>query len=247
MSIAYFISDTHILTGSNDLPGNSELALCRWFDIVREDADKIYLLGDIFDFWFEYKHVVPKGAIPVISKIRELVADGIEINWYTGNHDMWMTDYLKEYAGVNIFDQDGVISLNGTKFFIGHGDRTPKTPRGYMLLQAIFRSSFLGSIARVVIHPDFMIGLGRWWSGKSRASHGDSDMKFLGENEYQIGYAREIADKYDVDYVIFGHRHLHFLEVISLKCKLIILQDSIKSCFWAKFDGKFISLHEKNI
>lgn len=204
----YFASDFHL--GAPDYDGSlkRERKVVEWLDLVKEDATEIFILGDVFDFWFEYKTVVPRGYVRLLGKMAEITDSGIPIHWFIGNHDMWIFDYLPKEIGVVMHREPGVFTLNGKKCYIGHGDGLGPGDRGYKFIKKIFRSPVCQWLfAR--LHPNFGIGLANFFSARSRAAVGDSDVTFLGkEKEWLAIFAEEASRKESMDYYIFGHRHL---------------------------------------
>lgn len=204
----YFASDFHL--GAPDYESSliREKRIVRWLDEIRKDATEIFLVGDVFDFWFEYKRAIPKGFVRLQGKIAEITDSGIPVHVFTGNHDMWIFDYLPKELGVRLYRTPIIREWNGKKFYIGHGDGLGPGDKGYKFLKKVFASSVCQWLfAR--LHPNFGIWLADLSSKKSRASTGTSDEVFLGEeNEWLAIYSREYLKKEHIDYFVFGHRHL---------------------------------------
>lgn len=204
----YFASDFHL--GAPDYESSliREKRIVRWLDEIRKDATEIFLVGDVFDFWFEYKRAIPKGFVRLQGKIAEITDSGIPVHVFTGNHDMWIFDYLPKELGVRLYRAPIIREWNGKKFYIGHGDGLGPGDKGYKFLKKVFASSVCQWLfAR--LHPNFGIWLADLSSKKSRASTGTSDEVFLGEeNEWLAIYSREYLKKEHIDYFVFGHRHL---------------------------------------
>ena len=203
----YFASDMHLGLDYHGPSRQREALLTRWLDEAAKDARAIFLVGDLFDFWFEYKRVVPKGHTRLLGKLSELTDRGIEVHFFAGNHDMWAFDYLRDECGVILHKGPEVFELAGKRVFIAHGDNMYlKTPFGIRVMNLFFRSRFWQRAFATLAHPNQAIRLGRWWSGKSRkAKHISHD--FCGEGEYLVQYAREFQKKEDIDYFVFGHLH----------------------------------------
>lgn len=215
----YFAADIHLGAGSAAEARATEQRFVAWLDLVSRDAEAIVLAGDIFDFWFEYGRVVPKGFVRTLGKLAELTDRGIRIIFFTGNHDMWVTDYLTAECGVEIYTAPQEMTLHGQRLFIAHGDNM--NIGGQWLLQAM-NATFRSRTARVLfswlVHPDLAMKFGRWWSGKSRKSHNAADEraattgKGLGFGEHLteplIGYARQYAATHKIDHFVFGHMHV---------------------------------------
>ncbi len=185
-----------------------EQRLVAWLAQAQLDADEIFLVGDVFDFWFEYKHAVPRGYTRLLGKLSEITDSGIPVHWFTGNHDMWIFDYLPQECGITIHRQPVVREWDGKKYYIGHGDGLGPGDYGYKMLKKVFASPICQWLfAR--LHPNFGIGLAQLSSKKSRAATGQNDKVFLGEeNEWLAIYCREMLQKEHFDVFIFGHRHL---------------------------------------
>lgn len=205
----YFASDIHLGAGDRRTARHIESRFCAWLDRVSADADAIYLVGDLFDFWFEYRRVVPKGFTRTLGKLSELSDRGIEIHLFTGNHDMWCRDYLTEECGVHLHFHPEETMLAGRRLFIAHGDNMNiKGQPMLRLMNAGFRSRTLRVLFSWLVHPDLALKFGKWWSGKSRKSHGKERIK-LSHLDFLIDYARQYKALHpDVDAFIFGHMHL---------------------------------------
>lgn len=204
----YFASDFHLGVPSYEKSRERERLLVQWLTEIEKDASVIFLVGDIFDFWFEYKEVVPKGFVRLQGKIAELTDKGIEIHFFTGNHDMWMFGYHEKELGVQLHREPIVYNAQGKKIYIGHGDGLGPGDKGYKFIKKIFANRFFQwCFAR--FHPNFGVGIANFFSRKSRAMTGNDDEKFLGEDtEFLCVYTKELLQKEHFDYFIFGHRHL---------------------------------------
>jgi UDP-2,3-diacylglucosamine hydrolase len=237
----YFASDFHLGAPTHQKSLEREKRIVRWLDEVKQDAAEIYLMGDMFDFWFEYKHVVPKGFSRLLGKIAEITDSGIPITFFTGNHDMWMFDYFPKELGVTLYREPIVREYNGKKFFLGHGDGLGPGDKGYKFIKKVFANPICQWLfAR--LHPNFAMGMAQYWSKKSRMANGISDEKFTGEeNEWLIVYVKELLKKEHYDYFIFGHRHLP-LDVKLGNSRYINLGEWIKYNTYAVFDGTNLEL-----
>jgi len=204
----YFASDFHLGVPDYNSSLAREKKLVRWLDQVKQDAHSIYLLGDIFDFWFEYKHAIPKGFIRLQGKLVELRDQGMPIYFFTGNHDMWMFDYFKTEMGIVIYREPQEITINKTKLLVGHGDGLGDGDFTYKLLKNFFNSAICQWLfAR--IHPNLGIWIAKVWSRQSRISNNVREEKFKGEeNEFLLAYCRELEKKDHHEFYVFGHRHL---------------------------------------
>lgn len=241
----YFASDFHL--GTPDVKDNleREKRIVAWLEYIRMDAAELYLLGDIFDFWFEYKHAVPKGAIRFLGKLGELADQGINITLFKGNHDMWMFGYLKKELNATIIDDELCIERSGKRFYLHHGDGLGAGDKAYKRLKKIFRSRFCQWLfAR--LHPNLGIGIARAWSRKSRIASGQKET-FLGEDkEWLVAYSKEILKQEPIDYFIFGHRHLPLDIPLSPRSRYINLGEWIHYNTYAVFDGEQLELKTWN-
>ncbi|MBE6182586.1 MAG: UDP-2,3-diacylglucosamine diphosphatase [Rikenellaceae bacterium] len=201
----YFASDIHLGGGDEYVSRAKEQRFVTWLDRMAVDAEAIFLLGDIFDFWFEYQGVVPKGFVRTLGKLAELTDRGIRVVFLAGNHDMWVGDYLLRECGVEVYTAPQVMLLNGRQVFMAHGDAMGVSgePR---VLNRIFRSRSLRWFFSWFIHPDWAMRFGHWWSGKSRKSH-DNESFDESITDPLVAYAREYARNNTVDHFVFGHMH----------------------------------------
>ncbi len=240
----YFASDFHLGIPNYQKSREREKLIIKWLDCIKEDAQEIYLVGDIFDFWFEYKQSVPKGHVRFLAKIAEITDSGIPVHFFTGNHDMWMFDYLPKEIGVSIHRNAISREWNGQKFFIGHGDGLGPGDKFYKFLKLLFNSKLCQWLfAR--IHPNLGIGIGNSWSNKSRNSNIEKGQNFLGnEKEWLYIYSKEVLKKEHFDFFIFGHRHLVLdIEIKEKKSRYINLGEWFSgNPYFASFDGEKLNL-----
>lgn len=235
----YFASDVHL--GAPALHNNKEreLHFVKWLDQIKNDAEAIFLMGDIFDFWFEYKSVVPRGFTRVLGKIAEITDSGIPVHFFTGNHDIWVFDYLPKEIGVSVHREIWKTELMGKKFFLGHGDGLGPFDRPYRILKKIFTNKFLQwAFAR--IHPNFAIWLAHKWSGHSRLKDGKVEAdSFRGEDkEWLVLFAKEELKKEHYDFFVFGHRHWPCNIQLNEKSRYINTGDWVTHFTYAVFDGE---------
>lgn len=237
----YFASDFHLGVPSYEKSLEREKRLVAFLDSIKGDVEELYLLGDVFDFWFEYKTVVPRGYVRLLGKIAELSDSGIKIHYFTGNHDMWTFDYLEKELNVTIYRAPIEINYNNRSFYIGHGDGLGPGDHGYKFIKKVFASKVCQWLfAR--LHPNFGIGIANYFSKKSRIATGTSDEKFLGdEKEWLVIYSKEILAKKHFDYLIFGHRHLP-LDIKIDSSRYINLGDWIQYFTYGVFDGEKFEL-----
>lgn len=240
----YFASDFHLGIPNYEKSLVREKKIVAWLSEIQKDAAEIYLMGDLFDFWFEYKSVVPKGFVRLLGKIAELTDAGIKINIFTGNHDMWMFDYLEKELNVTIHRAPITREYTGKKFYIAHGDGLGPGDHGYKFIKKIFANKFCQwAFAR--LHPNFSFAIANYFSGKSRLANGTTDEKFLGEeNEWLVIYSKEILKNNFHDYFIYGHRHLPLEIKLNEKSTYINLGDWLQYFTYAVFDGNKIELKE---
>lgn len=238
----YFASDFHLGAPDDASSRAREVLLVKWLKEVAKDAHEIFLVGDLFDFWFEYKTVVPRGYTRLLGTLSELCDSGVSIHVFTGNHDMWIFDYLPSETGVTLHREPIVRTYNGQSFFIGHGDGLGPGDYGYKFIKRVFSSKVCQWLfAR--LHPNLGIGLANFWSRKSRKSGASSDKEFLGEeNEWLVQYCKEVLQETHYDYFIFGHRHLPLDIQLNKKSRYINLGEWITGSPYACFDGESLEL-----
>ena len=240
----YFLSDFHLGVPNHAQSIIREKKIVSFLEEISNDAAEIFIVGDLFDFWFEYRSVVPKGYVRILGKIAELTDRGIPVHFFTGNHDMWMSGYFENELNVQVYQNPKVFSYNNKKFYIGHGDGLGPGDYGYKFIKRIFRNPICAFLFGL-IPPHFGIGLANYFSKTSRASTGESDEKFLGEQgEWLITYCKDILKAEAFDYFIFGHRHLPIDFSLSAESKYINLGDWIKYDSYAVFDGSELTLKQ---
>ncbi len=237
----YFASDFHLGAPNYEQSRQREDKIVRWLESIRPTAAAIFLVGDIFDFWFEYKHVVPKGYVRLLGKLAELTDSGIPIVAFTGNHDMWMFDYFTKELNIPVYRNPQTIEVNGKRLFVGHGDGLGPKDRTYKILKKVFANRLCQWLfARV--HPNLGIGIANAWSGRSRKSNSVKDDIYLGENEWLLCYCRRKEEHSHHEYYIFGHRHLPLDVKVNEKSRYINLGEWVSQCFYAEFDGATLAL-----
>lgn len=232
---AYFASDFHLGCAGDSGKRDRELKVVRWLDSISSDATHLFLLGDVFDFWFEYRDVVPKGFVRLQGKLAQMADAGIEIHVFSGNHDVWMFDYLPTELGVKVHHGPIQVELDGWKFFIGHGDGLGPGDHGYKLIKMIFRNPLAQRIF-AMLHPWIGYRLARFFSRKSREATGHLDDKYLGDNkEFLVQFCLAESARNPIDYFIFGHRHLFIDMPIGDSSRYINLGDWFTGCHYARF------------
>ena len=238
----YFLSDFHLGAPNDTESRKREDRLVRFLQDARKDAGVIFIVGDIFDFWFEYKTVVPKGFVRILGTLAQMADEGIQLHIFTGNHDLWMQDYLSKELNAKLYFEPQQFTIQNKQFLIGHGDGLGPGDNGYKRLKRIFTNPLCQWLFRW-LHPDAGIQLANYFSRKSRAKTGNADELFLGEDkEWLILYAKEQAKTMAVDYFIFGHRHYAIDLKINEKSRYINLGDWIRLNTYAVFDGKDLQL-----
>jgi len=237
----YFASDFHLGSFPATSSTKRERTIVDWLNHIKEDALAIYFVGDVFDFWFEYKTVVPRGYIRFLGKLAELADLGIQLKFFKGNHDMWMFGYLKEELHAEIISDEYRLTLNGKSFYIHHGDGLGPGDYKYKTLKKIFRSTFCQKLFGF-LHPNLGIAIARLWSKHSRITNNEQE-KFLGQDkEWLILYAEEFLKKESIDYFIFGHRHLPYEFNIGENTQIINLGEWINYNSYAVWDGENLTL-----
>lgn len=242
----YFLSDFHLGVPNLEISLEREKRIVAFLEKAQQNADSIYILGDMFDFWFEYKYVVPKGYIRLLGKLAEITDKGIPIYFFVGNHDMWMKNYFTQELNITVFFEPQTFTIQNKTFYIGHGDGLGPGDKKYKMMKMIFRNPFckwmFGSL-----HPRWGIGMANYFSQKSRVSTGATNQKFLGEqNEWLIQYCKQVLQKQHYDYFIFGHRHLPIDFTLNNKSRYINLGDWIQYFSYAVFDGENIEIKYYN-
>ena len=238
----YFASDNHLGAPADDISRVREKKFVNWLDFIKKDASSIFLLGDLFDFWFEYKTVVPKGFTRVLGKLAEISDSGIKINFFVGNHDLWMRDYFQKELGIEVHHKPLKIKINESKFFLAHGDGLGPGDIGYKLMKGVFTNPVSKWFFRW-LHPDIGVSLGKYLSQKNKLISGDENVEFLGEQkEPSVVFSKSKLKEEHFDYLIFGHRHLPIEIPLNEKAKYVNLGDWIRNYTYGVFDGKKFEL-----
>jgi UDP-2,3-diacylglucosamine hydrolase len=240
----YFVSDTHLGSPLFDNPREKEERFTAWLDSIKDDCEKLFLLGDIFDFWFEYKKVIPKGFTRVLGKLAEFTDKGIEVYFFTGNHDIWTFGYLEKEIGMIVYKEHKQFLFGDKRFYVGHGDGLNENDKGFLFIRRIFHNRFLQKCFRL-IHPDLAIAMAQKWSAHSRKHKGRRSMEVdKNGNEYDpIEIFAENHLKSDhVDYFIFGHIHQPKQVELSGGSLYTNVGDWIDNSTYAVFDGKTLQL-----
>ena len=243
----YFASDAHLGARYHDSAIDVERRLVRWLDSIRCDAKAIYFLGDMFDYWYEYKYVVPKGFVRFLGKIAELSDEGIDIHFFVGNHDIWMFDYLPQEIGATIHRDLVTVDLLGKRFLLGHGDEIDYRSKSFRFIRAMFRNRFCQWLYSA-IHPRWTFGFALGWSLSSRKKGLKKDCvsKFQGEaNEYQVLFAKEYLKEHpDINFFIFGHRHIMLDLMLNRDSRILLAGDWMQYFSYIVWDGEDLVLDQ---
>lgn len=233
----YFASDFHLGAPNDTESKIREKRIIRWLDSISKNAAAIFLVGDIFDFWFEYGEVIPKGFIPFISKISQIREQGIPILFFTGNHDLWMKDYFTKELGIPVYHHPIEISVNGKKILVGHGDGLGPGDNSYKFLKTVFTNPFSNWLFRW-LHPDLGIKLAKAWSSRSRITNmGKNENRFLNEDEWLWQYCKDLESRSHHDFYIFGHRHLPLELPVGEKSTYFNLGEWVTQNSYLEFDA----------
>lgn len=240
----YFASDQHFGAPTAEQSFPREQKFVRWLDQVKSDADAIFLLGDLFDFWFEYKTVVPKGFVRVLGKLAEIRDSGIPIYFFVGNHDLWMADYFEKELNIPTYRDNKEFTFGTKTFLIGHGDGKGPGDKGYKRMKKVFNAPFSKWLYRW-LHPDVGMKLAQYLSVKNKLISGNEDVVYLGEEkEWLVLYAKKKLETKHYDYFIFGHRHLPMIVEVGENAKYVNLGDWIGYFTYGVFDGENFKLKE---
>jgi UDP-2,3-diacylglucosamine hydrolase len=237
----FFASDFHLGLPAGTDPLEREKRVVRWLETISSDARELYLLGDIFDFWWEYKSVVPKGFTRFLGAVANISDSGIPVHFFGGNHDMWVGNYLTEECGMIIHLKPLITTINNKIFYLAHGEGLGTTNPGYKVLLALFRNRPLRAIYST-LHPSVGMWLGHKWSYDSRLGKGIS-LDFMGEEKEELFiHSKKILETEHIDYFIYGHRHLPMTYKLSQGAILTILGDWVTNGSFAEWDGKELTL-----
>jgi len=241
----YFASDTHFGLDIKENPIESEKRFVRWLDSIKHETAALYLLGDTFDYWFEYKSVVPKGHVRVLGKLAEFTDAGIPVYIFTGNHDIWMFDYLSKEIGATVITEPIETEIYGKRFYLAHGDGLLDSNRSFRFFRFLFRNKFCQWLFKMV-HPSLTTPLGFAWSrhNRKKKTGGKYAIYWGEENEPLIQFAKNYSGSHNIDYFIFGHRHIMLDLMIKKTTRVVILGDWIDHFSFAVFDGEELFLEQ---
>lgn len=248
----YFASDMHLGYPNPKESQWREQLFVSWLDSISADADELYLVGDMFDFWYEYKRVIPKGFVRTLGKLAQMVDNGIKVHFFTGNHDVWAFSYLHDEIGIILHDEPFETVLLGKRFYIAHGDGLGPGDLSYKFLKSVFRSRFVQFLFSTFLHPDIALWFGHKWSNSSRGKKGLAPLEYQGDDKEQIClHAMSLAKANKFDYLVFGHRHLVVDKQLSSRARMVILGDWIYNFSYGVFDGRkfemFINVDKNDV
>lgn len=237
----YFVSDVHLGAPALNNNRERELLFTRWLDEIKDDISELYLMGDIFDFWYEYKKVVPRGFTRVLGRIADFSDRGIPVHFFTGNHDLWVFNYLTEETGAMVHHKEIIKEIRGKKFFLAHGDGLDKSDTGYLLLKRLFTNKTLQWLFSR-LHPNFAFWLAHKWSASSRLSKSDIEADFMVNQDGMYKFAADFLTSTPLDYFVMGHRHQLALAKMNEKTTFVLLGEWIGTFSYGVFDGEKFEL-----
>jgi len=239
---SYFVSDVHLGAPDYDDSLKREKRLVKWLQSIEHDAENLFILGDIFDMWFDYKHVVPRGYVRLLGQLANMSDAGINIHYFIGNHDMWIFDYFEKEIGLIVYREPKEFTLNGVKILMGHGDGLGNGDLGYKFIKKVFASQ-LNQWLFARLHPNFALGTAHFFSKRSRISNGNFEEHYEGDDkEILVQYCKQTLKKEHFDYFIFGHRHIAMDISVGKNSRYINLGEWVKKPHIAVFDGSKLEL-----
>ena len=242
----FFASDQHFGAPNAEESKIREVWFINWLASIENEASALFLLGDLFDFWFEYKKAVPKGFIRVLGKLAHLIDQGIGVYFFVGNHDLWIEDYFEKELGITVYKQPQDITIEGVHFYMGHGDGLGPDDKGFKRLKKVFTHPVAKRLFHA-IHPDIGLRLGQYLSLRNKKLSGAQNPPYRGaEQEWLVHYARQKLQEQHRDFFLFGHRHLPLEIELTAQSKYINLGDWVRHFSYAVFDGKQIELKKWN-
>lgn len=246
MKNVYFLSDAHLGSLAIQHRRMQERRIVNFLDSIKHKAAAVYLLGDMFDFWHEYKTVVPKGYTRFLGKLSELTDRGVEVHFFTGNHDLWVGDYLERECGATLHRRSSVVEIYGKVFYLAHGDGLGSTDRKFRLLRSVFHNRLCQKLF-ASIHPRWGVAFGLEWARRSRLKREDGkEPAYMGEDKEElIVFAKDYLKTHpDINFFIFGHRHIELDLMLSRQTRLLILGDWISQFSYVIYDGEHLFLEE---
>jgi len=240
----YFFSDVHLGLPNYQESLQRERKIVKWLDTIKHNATEIYMLGDVFEFWWEWKSVVPKYFVRFLGKLAELSDMGIKIHYFNGNHDIWAYDYFKKELNIEMYHEPQIKFINNKKFYLAHGDGLGPGDKSYKFMKRIFTNNFLQWIASNLFHPEAIFKLARKVSYKREALK--KNPKFKQHEEWLVLHSQNMNVDENFDYFVYGHRHIPFTHDITEKSKVVVLGDWLVNFTYAVFDGKELKLLKFN-
>jgi len=238
----YFASDNHLGAPDRNSSLAREKIFVSWLDSIKGDAAAIFLLGDLFDFWFEYRMVVPKGFTRTLGRLADISDSGIPVYYFVGNHDLWMNGYFEEELNIPVYHSPREYAINEKQFFIGHGDGLGPGDKGFKRMKKVFTNPVAKWFYRW-LHPDLGVRIAQYLSVRNKLISGSEDIQFLGEDkEWLVQYAKRKLESSHFDYFIFGHRHLPLEIPLGKNSTYFNLGDWISHFTFAEFDGNKLEL-----
>lgn len=238
----YFLSDFHLGAPDAQTSLKREQLIVQFLDEAKKDAHSIFIVGDMFDFWYEYRKVVPRGFVRLLGKIAELTDSGIQIHFFVGNHDMWMKNYFEKELHVPVYFEEKEFEFNEKKFLVGHGDGLGPKDHGYKMLKKVFRNPVCQWLFGM-LPPYIGMGLANYSSRKSREADHGLEEQFMGEEkEWLLIHSKEVLKQKHFDFFIYGHRHLPIDYRLSDSSRYINLGEWMKFCTYAVFNGNELQL-----
>ncbi|MCD5968437.1 UDP-2,3-diacylglucosamine diphosphatase [Riemerella anatipestifer] len=233
----YFASDQHFGAPTLEASKLREQKFVQWLEDIRNDAQVLFLMGDLFDFWHEWQFVVPRGFVRVLGKLAELKDQGIDLYFFVGNHDLWMKDYFEKELGIPVFFEKRYANINGKRFLLAHGDGLGPGDKGYKRMKKVFTNPLAQWLFKW-LHPDISMRLALYLSQKNKMISGEEDKEFLGEDrEFLVRYSKEKLKAEHIDYFVFGHRHLPMILEVGAGASYVNLGDWISYYSYGVFDG----------
>lgn len=238
----YFLSDFHLGVPTPEKSRQREKLIVQFLDEIKRDAYTIFIVGDMFDFWFEYRTVVPRGYVRLLGKLAELSDAGIQLHFFVGNHDMWMKTYFQQELNMPVSFGPQTFTFNNCRFYVAHGDGLGPGDHGYKALKKVFRNPVCQWLFGL-LPPAVGVGAANYFSRKSRKADEHMEETFLGEDkEWLLLYSREMLQKEPYNFLIFGHRHLPIDYRLSAESRYINLGEWVNFQTYAVFDGKDLHL-----
>ena len=239
----YFISDLHLGATYLKSPVDYERRVVRFLNSIADSADRLYLLGDILDYWYEYRTVVPRGFTRFFGALASLADRGVEITWFIGNHDIWIFDYLSSEIGLRVVDGYEIAEIHGKKFFMSHGDGLGKLPPMFRFIRATFRNPICQKLYSA-IHPRWTVGFAHRWSSHSRLNGQDASETLQADDPLLRFAAQYRKEHPDTEYFVFGHRHVLVEKTLGPDCRLVILGEGFRLMTYGVFDGESFNIHK---